>query len=99
MVDAQDIFYDGRLAAWVTRPGIVFATWVDELDHDDPVWRFICAASVCAFDVLNGLLTSPYNVDVATAYARGAFVGATRFDATRPNRLSPQFPPFIVREL
>jgi hypothetical protein len=77
----------------------VFAAWVDELERDDPVWQFISAASACAFDVLNGLLSAPFGEDVATAYARGAFVGAARFDSSRPDGLGPLYPTHIVREL
>ncbi len=98
-MDTQDIYFEGRIAAWVTRAGIAFSSWVDELDHDDPVWRFICAASACAFDVLNGGVSAPFSEDVAMAYARGTFVGAAQFDSTRPNRLGPLYPTFIVREL
>jgi hypothetical protein len=41
----------------------------------------------------------PFSEDVAMAYARGAFVGAEQFDSTRPNRLGPLYPTFIVREI
>jgi hypothetical protein len=96
-VDGQVIYYEGQITATVTPVGIAFSAWVANFRPDDPIWRFIAAASNCAFDVLNGALEGPYSEHLATAYARGAIVGAAGFDASRPYGLSPLFPPSMVR--
>ena len=69
------------------------------LERDDPIWQCVAAAAACAYDVLLGALEGPYTDAMGLAYARGAWIGADRFDETHPSGLSPQFPLSTVRDL
>ena len=98
-VNNHVIYFEGRPAAIAFEVGIVFASWVNALERDDPVWQCVAAAAACAYDVLLGALEGPYTEAMGLAYARGAWIGADRFDETHPSGLSPQFPLSTVRDL
>ena len=98
-VDTQIIYFEGHVAAVATEVGVIFAAWVHALERDDPIWRFIAAAAACAYDVVNGALAGPYTEALGTAYARGAFIGADRFDRSDPSGMSSLYPPSTVRNV
>ncbi len=69
----RPVTYQGRLAAVCTRHRVYFADWIEILELDHPVRRFVSAMCLYAGEVLNGP-AAPYTDTTARRRARDRLV-------------------------
>lgn len=68
-----------RLAATVTKIGIVFAPHIDVLEADHPIRRWVTCMAAFGNEILNGRLDGPYTPERAAHFARTALIPDQEF--------------------
>lgn len=73
----QPVTYRGRLAAVCSPHRVYFAEWIEILELDHPVRRFVGAMCLYAGEVLNGSAAASYSDDDARRRARARLIPLT----------------------
>lgn len=73
------IRYAGRPAAWASTAALRLLPWVETLERDHPIRRFVVCMGLFAQDVQSGELPAPYRDIRAEHFARSVLMPDDEF--------------------